>query len=261
MPFTAIILARYNDADRGPVIIVDARHTRQLPMIPGMRSDDEVHDKICGMVRPIMTFDLLQCESHHRVFVYNCQTRTCPHSDPYYLCQTYGKGMHVNTFVRLINMDRPISSYDGQRHFEDLAKISMHAFTHAAMEFALDLGEISEHDMKVFVNTSRITPQHAQLFVNFLNTNDPSGQPPPPYPCIEDFLPPVEHENDLIFALDNIKLDIPDECTICCDSDHPPTRTLHRCKHAFHAHCILQWGVFSTTCPNCRAKIDSRDLR
>lgn len=43
-------------------------------------------------------------------------------------------------------------------------------------------------------------------------------------------------------------------CSICLENYRPQelVRSIPRCGHYFHAHCIQEWLIKSTTCPVCR---------
>ncbi|XP_021276298.1 E3 ubiquitin-protein ligase ATL42-like [Herrania umbratica] len=53
------------------------------------------------------------------------------------------------------------------------------------------------------------------------------------------------------------------ECVVCISKfeDSDILRLLPKCKHAFHMNCIDQWLERHSTCPLCRCKFDSRDLK
>ena len=258
MKFDAIFIVCFNDETHGPSILVDPRpNTRQLPCARDMHSDEEAKAVMGNEIRPSMVFNLPQYESYIRVFVYNYRTAGRPTTMPSRESYT---PMNVIRFARLINLSNPLTSMPGQRYFIDLAQSSMYAFTHAAMLFALDLGEISQHDLNIFVNTGRATPQHVQHFINHLNT--PIAQPM--HALIEPAMQtptPSDSFDDLIFALelDDIKVNIT-ECVICRDITFPPRRRLNLCGHTFHRHCIREWAKQSSTCPLCRGKIDRLDV-
>ena len=257
MQFDAVFIVCFNDETHGPSIAVNPRpSTRQLPCARGMRSDEEAQNAMGSETPPIMVFNLPQFGSNIRVFVYNQR----PAGRPTTIWQESYAAMNVTRFARLINLNNPLTSIPGQNYFIDLSQSSMYAFTHAAMLFALNLGEISQHDLNVFVNTSRATPQHVQHFVNHLNT--PIAQPM--HALIEPALQiptPADPCDDLIFALelDDVKIDI-SECVICRDNTFPPHRRLNMCGHTFHRHCIREWAKRSSTCLLCRGKVDRLDV-
>ena len=258
MKFDAIFITCFNDETHGPSIMVDPRpNTRQLPCARDMRNDEEAQAVMGNEIHPSMVFNLPQYESYIRVFVYNYRTAGRPTQ---MLWRESYTPMNVIRFARLINLSNPLTSVPGQRYFIDLVQSSMYAFTHAAMLFALNLGEISQHDLNAFVNTGRATPQHVQHFVDHLNA--PIAQPMPALTEPALRLPtPADPFDDLIFALelDDVKVDI-HECVICCDITSPPRRRLNMCGHTFHRHCIREWAKQSSACPLCRGKIDRLDV-
>ncbi|KAH7853081.1 hypothetical protein Vadar_033029 [Vaccinium darrowii] len=53
------------------------------------------------------------------------------------------------------------------------------------------------------------------------------------------------------------------ECAICLSKfeDIEILRLLPKCKHAFHINCVDQWLENHSSCPLCRQKINTEDLR
>ncbi|GLT48209.1 hypothetical protein SLA2020_218480 [Shorea laevis] len=53
------------------------------------------------------------------------------------------------------------------------------------------------------------------------------------------------------------------ECAVCLSKfdDEDVLRLLPSCKHAFHMNCIDQWLESHSSCPLCRNRLDSRDLK
>ncbi|KAL8541044.1 hypothetical protein ACS0TY_002361 [Phlomoides rotata] len=51
-------------------------------------------------------------------------------------------------------------------------------------------------------------------------------------------------------------------CSICLESYRPQqlVRSIAKCGHSFHAHCIQQWLIKSTTCPVCRTLLCENGL-
>lgn len=48
---------------------------------------------------------------------------------------------------------------------------------------------------------------------------------------------------------------IPKTCSICLEDVSRGEKKL-RCKHVFHAHCIIKWFETSIECPTCRMEQD-----
>jgi len=60
---------------------------------------------------------------------------------------------------------------------------------------------------------------------------------------------------DVFFIENDDNIDINENCSICLDNfDNKKLKTL-KCKHNFHADCIIAWLEIKQECPNCRNRL------
>jgi hypothetical protein len=65
----------------------------------------------------------------------------------------------------------------------------------------------------------------------------------------------IQEENPYHSFDDFFIVSIPEECTICLESQKEKELTVLRCKHTFHQKCTLKWFQNKRTCPICRKYI------
>ena len=49
-------------------------------------------------------------------------------------------------------------------------------------------------------------------------------------------------------------------CTICLEDIGDAYTSLTTCNHRFHTNCLDTWNETNSTCPNCRARVQDKDL-
>ena len=49
-------------------------------------------------------------------------------------------------------------------------------------------------------------------------------------------------------------------CTICLEDIGDAYTSLTTCNHRFHTNCLDTWNDTNSTCPNCRARVQDKDL-
>jgi len=58
----------------------------------------------------------------------------------------------------------------------------------------------------------------------------------------------------------NFTISIPEDCSICLETQKEKELTILRCKHTFHQKCMRKWLENNRTCPMCRTYIpDERE--
>ena len=53
----------------------------------------------------------------------------------------------------------------------------------------------------------------------------------------------------------NFIISIPEDCSICLETQKEKELTILRCKHTFHQKCMRKWLENNRTCPMCRTYI------